>query len=172
MDKAFETYARLIPVMQDHFAARHAKAPSDSEGVHRAAIRAKALDTLRGMLPAATQSNVGIYGTGQAYETLLLRMRAHPLAEVRACADEMLDRAAQGHSSVPHARRQCPIAADAGPVTWPIRARRWAAWQNGSRRPARRTTREVTLTEFDPEGEVKIVAAALYAASDLPDDDC
>jgi thymidylate synthase ThyX len=44
--------------------------------VHRAAIRAKALDTLRGMLPAATQSNVGIFGTGQAYEALLLRMRA------------------------------------------------------------------------------------------------
>ena len=39
-------------------------------------IRAKALDTLRGLLPAATASNVGIYGTGQAYEQLLLRMRA------------------------------------------------------------------------------------------------
>src|SRR2546430_12452166 len=49
-----------------------------------------ALDTLRGMLPAATVSNVGIYGTGQAYEQLLLRMRAHPLAEVRWYADPML----------------------------------------------------------------------------------
>ncbi len=29
---------------------------------------------------------------------------------------------------------------------------------------------EVTLTDFDPEGEVKVVAAALYAASALPDD--
>ena len=58
--------------------------------MHRAAIRAKALDTLRGMLPAATQSNVGIYGTGQAYEALLLRMRAHPLDEVRQCGDQML----------------------------------------------------------------------------------
>ena len=42
------------------------------------------------MLPAATTSNVGIYGTGQAYEQLLLRMRAHPLREVRDCADAML----------------------------------------------------------------------------------
>ena len=65
-------------------------APADSEAVHRAAIRAKALDTLRGMLPAATQSNVGIYGTGQAFESLLLRMRANPLDEARACADAML----------------------------------------------------------------------------------
>jgi len=29
---------------------------------------------------------------------------------------------------------------------------------------------EVTLTEFDPDGEVKVVAAALYAVSALPDD--
>jgi len=29
---------------------------------------------------------------------------------------------------------------------------------------------EVTLTDFDPDGEIKIVAAALYAVSELPDD--
>jgi hypothetical protein len=28
----------------------------------------------------------------------------------------------------------------------------------------------VTLTDFDPDGEIKVVAAALYAVSDLPDD--
>ncbi len=83
MNATFEVYARWIPPMQAWFEARHPKAPGDSDGVYRAAIRAKALDTLRGLLPAATQSNVGMYGTGQAYEALLLRMRAHPLAEAR-----------------------------------------------------------------------------------------
>src|SRR5262249_17618201 len=29
---------------------------------------------------------------------------------------------------------------------------------------------EVTLTDFDPDGELKVVAAALYAVSSLPDD--
>ena len=29
---------------------------------------------------------------------------------------------------------------------------------------------EVTLSDFDPDGEIKVVAAALYAVSDLPDD--
>jgi hypothetical protein len=29
---------------------------------------------------------------------------------------------------------------------------------------------EVTLTDFDPDGETKVVAAALYSASSLPDD--
>ena len=88
MDAAFETYATWIPRDAGALRARAIpKAPADSDGVYRAAIRAKALDTLRGLLPAATQSNVGIFGTGQAFEALLLRMRAHPLDEVRACAD-------------------------------------------------------------------------------------
>ena len=46
-------------------------------------IRAKALDLLRGLLPAATLSHVGIYASGQAYEQLLLRLMASPLPEAR-----------------------------------------------------------------------------------------
>ena len=55
--------------------------------------------------PAASLSNVGIYGTGQGYEALLLRMRSHPLPEARAYADLMLARAAQGHPELPEAGR-------------------------------------------------------------------
>ena len=66
------------------------KDPADSDFVYRQSIRAKALDAVRGILPAASLSNVGIYGTGQGYEALLLRMRAHPLPEARAYADLML----------------------------------------------------------------------------------
>jgi thymidylate synthase ThyX len=169
MDSAFETYSRLIPVMQEYFAKRHPRNPVDSEAVHRAAIRAKALDTLRGMLPAATQSNVGIYGSGQAYEALLLRMRAHPLEEVRACADAML------------VELRKVIPAFLSRVDVPDRGGRWTEYLKEIRESADaraealagepvETRPEVTLTEFDPDGEIKVVAAALYAASGLPDD--
>src|SRR3954463_10450980 len=70
LDIAFETYARWIPALEAHFRAKYPKSPQDSDGVYRSVIRAKALDTLRGLLPAATTSNVGLYGTGQAYEAL------------------------------------------------------------------------------------------------------
>jgi thymidylate synthase ThyX len=170
MDAAFETYAKWIPAMQAHFQARYPRRPGDSETVHRAAIRAKALDTLRGMLPAATQSNLGIHGTGQAFEALLLRLRASPLAEAQQCADEMLG----------ELRKVIP--AFLVRVDQPDRGGRWseyfaetrqatataAAGALAGREPEPRD--EVTLTDFDPDGEVKIVAAALYAASDLPDD--
>jgi thymidylate synthase ThyX len=169
MDRTFETYAALIPAMQDYFAGRHPRSASDSDAVHRSAVRAKALDTLRGLLPAATQSNVGIYGTGQAFESLLLRMRAHPLAEVRACADDML---AELRKVIPSFLVRVDV---------PDRGGRWSKYLADARaemanlagfftagEPEPRD--EVTLTDFDPDGEIKTVAAALYASSDLPDD--
>ena len=59
MDHAFETYARWIPALESHFRAKYPKSPDDTDAVYRSVIRAKALDTLRGLLPAATTSNVG-----------------------------------------------------------------------------------------------------------------
>ena len=169
MDAAFETYARWIPPMQQFFERRYPRNAADSDAVHRAAIRAKALDTLRGMLPAATQSNVGIYGTGQAFEALLLRLRANPLTEVHACADQML------------AELRKVIPAFLTRVDNPDRGGRWSEYLASTREDVVAVAErfvsvdpeprgEVTLSDFDPDGEVRIVAAALYAVSDLPDD--
>ena len=91
MDRMFDTYGELLEEAQAWLAVRHPRHPGDSDFVHRQAVRAKALDALRGLLPAASLSNVGIYGTGQSYEMLLLRMRSHPLPEARAYADLMLE---------------------------------------------------------------------------------
>ena len=77
--------------MLDWARERFPKDPADSDFVYKQTIKAKACDAVRGVLPAATLSNVGIYGTGQAYEAMLLRMRAHPLPEARTYAQLMLD---------------------------------------------------------------------------------
>jgi thymidylate synthase ThyX len=172
MNAAFETYARWIDPMRVWFEARYPKAPGDSDAVHRAAIRAKALDTLRGLLPAATQSNVGIYGTGQSYEALLLRMRAHPLDEVRAAADAML------------IELRKIIPAFLTRVDQPDRGGKWTAYLAEARARTAELARrieagvcesgsetEVTLSDFDPEGEIKVVAAAMYSGSSLGDRD-
>ena len=171
LNASFDVYARWIDPMRQWFERRYPKAPTDSDAVYRSAIRAKALDTLRGLLPAATQSNVGMYGTGQAYESLLLRMRAHPLAEVRAAADRMLD----------ELRKVIP--AFLLRVDQPERGGRWSAYLAETRRQTEElgarlaaigldgSRAEVTLTDFDPHGETKVVAAALYPATALPDDE-
>ena len=168
LDRAFETYARWIEPVQQYFRARHPQSETDSDAVYRAVIRAKALDTLRGLLPAATRSNVGIYGSGQAHEMLLLRMRAHPLAETREVAGLML-----------HELRRV-IPAFLQRVDRPDRGVRWSDYLQRCEQQTRalasamsgmldpESPAEVTLADFDPEGEVKVVAAALYCASALP----
>jgi thymidylate synthase ThyX len=171
LDLAFETYAKWIDPMRAWFERRYPKAPADSDAVHRSAIRAKALDTLRGLLPAATRSNVGIYGTGQAYEALLLRMRAHPLAEARETADQML------------AELRTVIPAFLTRVDQPSRGGAWSAHFEDTRRRVQDVASrlaagaavepgpEVALTDFDPDGEIKVVAACLYAATSVADDE-
>ncbi len=170
LDAAFETYARWIEPMQEYYRARHPNTAGDTEGVYRSAIRAKALDTLRGLLPAATQSNLGLYGTGQAYEALLLRMRANPLVEAQQYADSMLT----------ELRKVIPAFLTR--VDQPDRGVRWSRYLIECRErtggAAERLLAnveaeprpEVILTDFDPDGEVKVVAAALYGVSNLPDD--
>ena len=170
LDCAFDTYARWIPAMESHFRAKYPKSPEDSEGVYKSVIRAKALDTLRGLLPAATMSNVGLFGTGQAFEALLRRMFAHPLQEVRDCAQQILTEVRQ------------VIPAFLARIDQPDRGGRWIAYLADTRRDFAQLAQplledlapdardEVTLTDFDPDGELKVVAAALYSVSALPDD--
>ncbi len=60
MDRLFDTYAELYPLLFQHFAERHPRQPGDSDFVWRSAVKAKAFDAIRGLLPAAAQSNLGI----------------------------------------------------------------------------------------------------------------
>ena len=57
---------RCCPSCRTWSAEAFPQEPGDSDFVWRQAIKAKALDAVRGLLPAASLSNVGIYGTGQA----------------------------------------------------------------------------------------------------------
>lgn len=170
MDQLFDTYASLLPRLLDWARDRYPKESGDSDFVYKQTMKAKACDAVRGMLPAATLSNVGVYGTGQAYEALLLRMRAHPLPEARQYAAMILE----------ELRKVVPSF-----LTRVDRPERGGAWTTyleetrehtnavvhrlfGSEEPEPRTG--VTLTEFDPEGEDKVLAAICYPHSALPDD--
>jgi thymidylate synthase ThyX len=83
MDEVFSTYSRLLRQVEAWAAERWPRGDGEPEGPWQRSIRAKALDLLRGLLPAATLSHVGIYASGQAYEQMLLRLMASPLPEAR-----------------------------------------------------------------------------------------
>jgi thymidylate synthase ThyX len=83
MDSVFDAYAAALPRVQAWAAERFPRADGEPEAAHRRSIRAKALDLLRGLLPAASLSHVGIFASGQAYEQLILRLTSSPLPEAR-----------------------------------------------------------------------------------------
>ncbi|HLU40851.1 MAG TPA: FAD-dependent thymidylate synthase [Microthrixaceae bacterium] len=171
MDRLFDTYGELAQALQEHFRDRFPKSEQDSDFVYRQAIRAKAFDATRGILPAAALSNVGIYGSGQAFEALLLRMRAHPLPEARQYADLMLT---ELRKVIPSFLRR---------VDLPDRGVAWSEYLASTRAAMEATAYEllagdevtepsapsVTLVDWDPEGEVKVVAAMLYPYTGLPE---
>jgi thymidylate synthase ThyX len=90
MEFLFDAYSEALPRVEAWAAGRFPRAEGEPEAAHLRSIRAKALDLLRGLLPAASLSHVGIFATGQAYEQLLLRLSASPLPEARDYARMIL----------------------------------------------------------------------------------
>src|ERR671937_349299 len=90
MDELFAIYSRSLESVQSWAAERWPRG-EEPEPAWRRSIRAKALDMLRGLLPASTLSHVGIFASGQAYEQLLLRLFASPLPEAREYGTMILE---------------------------------------------------------------------------------
>ena len=91
MDELFGIYSRSLPRVTAWAAEEFPVAPGEAPAAHERAIRAKALDLLRGLLPAASLSHMGIFATGQTYEQLILHLLAHPLPEAREYGRMILD---------------------------------------------------------------------------------
>ncbi|MEM7337552.1 MAG: FAD-dependent thymidylate synthase [Actinomycetota bacterium] len=172
LDRLFDAYAAMTPVAQDHVRATTPKVPGDSDFVYRMAVKAKALDAVRGVLPAAAQSNVGIYASGQSYEQLLLRMRAEPLPEARQYADLMLT---ELRKVIPSFVRRVDLP-DRGVETSNYMAANRSSMSDlaaeifGSADIYDDDAR-VDLVDFDPDAEIKMVASMLYPHSHLAERD-
>lgn len=168
MDRVFDTYGDLLPRLTSWLTKVVAKPDAVAPVAYRQSIRARALDALRGLLPAGALSNLGIYGTGQSYELLLLRMRSHPLPEARSYATLMLE----------ELRKVIPSFLSR--VDRPDRGGEWAGYFAERRDemeelmerlfpseepgPPRAMGEEpsVDLSDFDPSGEDKVLAAMCY----------
>ena len=132
-----------------------------AESAYRSTVRAHACDVLRGYLPAATLTNVGLFGVGQAYEYLLTKLYSHDLTEARELAVAMhgeLNKLIP--SFVKRARSSEHLAATVAAV----KARAALAIPQSQPAPAE----PVTLVDYDREAEEKVVTAILYPWSQQP----
>lgn len=79
----FETYSHLVPSLTARIEQSFPKEPAISKSAYTASLRAKVLDCLRGLLPASALTNIGIFGNGRFFETLLQKLNCHNLAEMQ-----------------------------------------------------------------------------------------
>jgi len=172
MDRMFDTYADLLPTLTEWLTKKFPKTPDDTDFVYRQAIRAKALDATRGLLPASALSNLGIYASGQAYESLLLHMRAHPLLEVRLYGQLMYDELVK---VIPSFLKRVDV---------PERGVAWSTYMSETKSATRdlvasmwesvvedEPTEQVRLVAFDRDGETRVLEAIVFGNSTISHDE-
>ena len=91
MDELFSIYSQSLPRVGAWAESEFPRTEGEAPAAHTRAIKAKALDLLRGLLPASSLSHMGIFATGQTYEQLVLHLLAHPLPEARSYGQMILE---------------------------------------------------------------------------------
>src|SRR5437773_1605983 len=151
MDGLFETYVALLPRLQDWLRKNFDEKDS--------ILEKKAFDTLRGLLPMATLGQVAFRGNAQAFEYLINRTARHPLGELRWLSRELKRELDQEIPSL--LLRVAGENSEQYQVYLHDRYRavREFVGENASD-PAPKA--EVRLVEYDPQSELKILAAIIF----------
>ena len=181
LDNLFATYSSLIAPTLAWVQANTPRDAKTSERAYTSATRAKAFDVLRGLLPMATLTNVGMFGNGRAYEYLLTKLYASSHTEVRevgAALQTELDLLIP--SFVKRAKTERGAEYSRYLATMRGAGKQWGAGignqgsgigDRGSAINPRSLTSDlqsVTLVEYDPQAEINTVAAILYPHTDAP----
>ncbi|MBV8431875.1 MAG: FAD-dependent thymidylate synthase [Solirubrobacterales bacterium] len=171
MDELFTIYSRSLPRLVAWAEAEFPRGPEEPKPAHARAIKAKALDLLRGLLPASSLSHMGIFATGQTYEQLILHLMAHPLPEARAYGEMILREI------------KAVMPSFVSRVERPERGGEWVRYLEERTRAGEHWARRVGVDEpdeADPGPSVKLLrvegeeddllAALLFEASSLPEE--
>ncbi|NGX56707.1 MAG: Thymidylate synthase ThyX [Candidatus Anoxychlamydiales bacterium] len=84
----FDTYNKLIPILTEKIAATFPQKNDISKVAYNAALRAKVLDCLRGLLPSSALTNLGLFGNGRFFETMIKKLHCHNLSELQDIASK------------------------------------------------------------------------------------
>lgn len=79
----FDSYSKMIPPMMEMMEQKFPKEEGSSKVAYGAALRAKVLDCLRGLLPASSLTNLGIFGNGRFFEGLIRKLNVSNLVELQ-----------------------------------------------------------------------------------------
>ena len=126
-----------------------------AESAYRSTVRAQACDVLRQYLPAATLTNVGIFGVGQAFEHLLNKLYSQPLEEGQAIARDMHNAL---NALIPSFVKRAKASLYLIDTYASVRASAAELLRSSFVEPSQ----PVQLVDYDDDAEDKILAAILY----------
>jgi len=141
MDGLFDTYGEALGAVTAWAAEHYPRGEGEPEAAHARAVRAKALDLLRGLLPAASLSHMGIFATGQTYEQLVLHLLAHPLPEARGYGRMILETV------------QAVMPSFVARVERPDRGGEWVSFLEDREAAGARWARRLGIEAEEPAGE-------------------
>ena len=165
----FDTYTKLISPMTTFMMGRYPKEPEVSTNAYTATIRAKVLDCVRGLLPASTLTNLGLFGNGRFFEAMLHKLQCHNLSEIKEIGREAYEELAKVIPSFvrradPNHKTHIGFAAfyDAVHTELKTLAAEVPVSEESDQEPS------VRLTTYDPDGVYKVAAGLLYPDAGAP----
>lgn len=154
----FQTYQRSLVAVREVMASRYPRSEGESDAAWERRLRPLYVDVCRFLLPAASLANVGVTINARALEHALTKMLSHPLAEVRAAGEEIRQAA----------RLEVPTLlkyADHSPY---LEQTSCKLGETASKLLPKKSEDWCILSDFDPLGETKVLAAALYRYGSMP----
>ena len=127
-----------------------------AETAYRATVRAHACDVLRSYLPAATLTNVGMFGVGQAFEYLVTKFYSHELSEIKDLAGAIHGELNQLIPSFVKRAQLNEYLVGITATAKDLAAKTMNVAPHDAQEP-------VTLIDYDAQDEEKIIAAILYS---------
>jgi thymidylate synthase ThyX len=174
MEPMLESVARSLPiqtlevrdpatgkVLAYEEAQRDEKLKRWAESAYRATVRAHACDVLRGYLPAATLTNVGMFGVGQAFEYLISKLCSHDLNEAKELGGALHGELNQLIPSFVKRARFNEYLAGTAELSKALAAKIAKAPPESAGAP-------VQLIDYDTGAEEKAIAAILYVHARHP----
>ena len=167
MDQIFEKYSAVVRSLTEYVRSNSKVPAKEQDGAWKGATRAQACDAVRPLLPVATKATVGIFGSGQAIESLIMHLQSDLLVESRETGDKLLN----------EVRKVAPVFYERADK--PDRGGAFVAYRSNTAKAVKTLadknlpdnysaeTESVTLNSVWPRNEVDLVPDMLYEHSAL-----
>ena len=166
----FQTSADSLAPVRALVEKQSHRRDNESDEAYDRRIRSQYVDSCRFLLPAASLANLGMTANARVLENAIRKMLSHPLAEVRAIGEEV-KRVAKTETPT--------LVKYAEPVSYQVEtAEDFYHREHGEHGEEKRISVDSVrslansewcqLIDFDPKGEIKVLAAAMYRFGEMP----